>query len=64
MTAYIIEKFDDIVAGFAETMDLFPVDHVTVVAGRNQKDGPISAIHPSAVDENLNQRLATVLGMS
>jgi hypothetical protein len=62
MTAYIIERFGDVVGAFAGTMDLFPVDHVTVIAGRRTPDGPISAIHPSAVDAALNQRLAAVLG--
>ena len=62
VTAYLIEKFGDLVEPFAQTMELFPVDHITVIAGRNKQDGPISAIHPSAVDANLNQRLAEILG--
>ncbi len=62
VTAYVIEKFGDLVGAFAGTMDLVPVDHVTVIAGRREPDGPISAIHPSAVDANLNQRIAQVLG--
>ena len=64
VTAYIIEKFNDIAQPFAETMDLFPVDEITVISGRNGQDGPISAIHPSAVDADLNRRLADVLGIS
>jgi len=59
----MIEKFEEVVGSFASTMDLFPVENITVIAGRNQQDGPISAIHPSAIDENLNQRIADVMGM-
>ncbi len=62
LMAYMIEQFGDLVAAFAGTMDLFPVEHTTVVSGRRQPDGPISAIHPSAVDANLNERLRQVLG--
>jgi len=50
VTAYIIENFADIIDAFADTMQLFPVDEVTVISGRPQQDGPISAIHPSAID--------------
>jgi flotillin len=63
MTAYVIEKFGDLVGAFAETMDLFPVEHSTVISGRRQPEGPISAIHPSAVDANLNERIAQLLGL-
>jgi hypothetical protein len=62
LTAYIIEKFPELVGAFAGTMDLFPVEHVSVIAGRREPDGPISAVHPSAVDANLNQRIAQILG--
>lgn len=62
VTAYIIEKFDEIVGNFAGTMDLFPVDEITVISGRPQQEGPISAVHPSAVDADVNRRLAETLG--
>ncbi len=62
VTAYIIEKFDEIVGNFAGTMDLFPVDEITVISGRPQQEGPISAVHPSAVDADVNRRLADTLG--
>ena len=61
-TAYLIEKFGEIVGQFAGAMDLFPVDQITVISGRPKQDGPISAIHPSAIDADMNRRLATVLG--
>jgi hypothetical protein len=62
MTAYIIEKFGGLVQSFAATLDLFPVQRVSVIAGRKPEDGPISAIHPGAIDANLNQRIAEILG--
>ncbi|MEZ4664456.1 MAG: SPFH domain-containing protein, partial [Caldilineaceae bacterium] len=61
-TAYLIEKFGEIVSQFASSMELFPVDQVTVISGRPKQDGPISAIHPSAIDADMNRRLAAVLG--
>jgi flotillin len=61
MTAYIIEKFGVLVDAFAGTMNLFPVEHISVIAGRRQSEGPISAIHPSAIDANLNERIARIL---
>ncbi|MEZ4709613.1 MAG: SPFH domain-containing protein [Caldilineaceae bacterium] len=61
-TAYLIEKFGEIVSQFAGSMDLFPVDQVTVISGRPKQDGPISAIHPSAIDADMNRRLTAVLG--
>jgi hypothetical protein len=62
LTAYLIEKFAGLVQSFAGTMDLFPVQRVSVIAGRKPQDGPISAIHPGAIDANLNQRIADILG--
>jgi uncharacterized membrane protein YqiK len=62
LTTYVIEKFGGLVDAFARTMQLFPVQHVTVISGRREPEGPISAIHPSALDANLNQRIAQILG--
>jgi flotillin len=61
-TAYLIEVFDELVARFANAMDLFPVEHVSVIAGRNPQQGPISAIHPNALDAELTRRIGGVLG--
>lgn len=61
-TAYIIEKFGGIADNFAKTIELFPVDEVTVISGRPKAEGPISAIHPSAIDADLNRRLSAMLG--
>jgi hypothetical protein len=62
LTAYTIEKFGGLVEAFAQTMTLFPVQHISVIAGRREPEGPISAIHPNAIDATLNERIATVLG--
>jgi flotillin len=62
LTAYVIEKFGGLVQAFAGTMDLFPAQRVSVISGRRPEDGPISAIHPGAIDANLNQRIADLLG--
>lgn len=62
VTAYMIDKLDEIGDAFAETMHLFPVERISVIAGRRGSEGPISAIHPNALDADLNRRLTDVLG--
>ena len=61
LTTYIIEKFEDLVEPFAQTLDLFPVDQITVISGDLQQDGPISAIHPNAIDAEKNRRVEEAL---
>ena len=61
LTTYIIEKFEDLIEPFAQTMDLFPVDQITVIAGDLHQDGPISAIHPNAIDAEKNRRVEEAL---
>ncbi len=51
-----------LVGHFANSMDLFPVEHISVIAGRNPQQGPISAIHPNALDAELTKRISDVLG--
>ena len=60
LTAYMIEKFEEMIGAFAGTMDLFPVDHVTVVSGAGSQ-GPISAIHPNALDAERNRQIAAAI---
>ncbi len=60
LATYIIEKFGELVVPFAATMDLFPVDHITVISGENRPSGPISAIHPNAIDAERNQLIEQV----
>jgi uncharacterized membrane protein YqiK len=61
LTAYLIEKFGDMIEPFAQTLDLFPVDEITVISGKPQHNGPISAIHPNALDMEMNRRLEEAL---
>jgi hypothetical protein len=61
VTAYLIEKFDELVGSFAGTMDLFPVDQISVISGA-KPEGPISAIHPNAVDAGVNRYIAEIIG--
>ena len=61
LNAYIIEKFDELVQPFAQTLDLFPVQDISVIAGNTPSNGPISSIHPNAVDLELNRRIGGVM---
>ena len=63
VTAYMIDKFGGLVEAFAQTMGLFPVNEITVIAGERDREGPISAIHPSSVDSALNEQIARVLSL-
>ena len=40
LTAYTIEKFGGLVDAFAGTMNLFPVQHISVIAGRREAGRP------------------------
>lgn len=60
-TTFLIDSFRNLVTQFAGSMDLFPVEHVTVIAGRNPQNGPISAIHPNALDTELTRRIGEIL---
>ena len=60
LKAYVIDKFEEMIGSFAGTMDLFPVDHVTVISGGTSQ-GPISAIHPSALDVERNRQIETAV---
>ena len=61
LTTYIIEKFEDLIEPFAQTLDLFPVDQITVISGDLHQNGPISAIHPNAIDAERNRRVEEAL---
>ncbi len=63
LTTYIIEKFRDLIEPFAQTLDLFPVDQITVIAGDLHQNGPISAIHPNAIDAEKNRRVEEALAV-
>ncbi len=61
LTTYIIEKFGELIEPFAQTLDLFPVDHITVISGEHQPRGPISAIHLNAIDSEINRLIGGVV---
>ncbi len=52
---YIVENFERLIAPFAETLNFFPVDRLTVITGVEGQHGPISAIHPNAIDMEKNR---------
>ncbi len=58
LQTYIIENFRSIVEPFAETLSMFPVNHVSVVTGADGRHDPISGIHPHAIEEFKNQLIS------
>ncbi|MFW6211726.1 MAG: SPFH domain-containing protein [Spirochaetota bacterium] len=60
--AYVLENFESIITPFAETLSFFPVDRVSVITGVEGSHGPISAIHPSAVDVEKNTLIGGAIG--
>ena len=61
VTAYLIEKFGELTDAFAGTMELFPVEQISVISGA-KPEGPISAIHPNAVDAGVNRYIGEIMG--
>lgn len=62
---YIIENFERIITPLAETLQLYPAEKMTVITGvQGAGTGPISAIHPNAVDAGKNDMLKQVLSAS
>lgn len=61
---FILENFESLIAPFAETMEFFPVDRLSIISGAEGKHEPISAIHPHAVDEQKNDFLKKMLADS
>ena len=51
---YFIENFERIIAPFAETLEFFPVDKLSVITGVEGNHEAISAIHPSAIAREKN----------
>lgn len=58
LKAYLIENFESIVSPFAQTLSNFPVRKLSVISGAGQSPGPISAVHPNAIDQARNQAIA------
>jgi flotillin len=59
---YLIENFDSLIKPFAETLNFFPSDKISVITGIDGKHEPISAIHPNAIDEMKNNLIGGVMG--
>lgn len=58
LKAYLIENFESIMSPFAQTLTNFPVRKLSVISGAGQSSGPISAVHPNAIDESRNRAIA------
>jgi flotillin len=58
---YLIENFDRFIGPFAETLSFFPVKRLSVITGVEGRHEPISAIHPSAVEQEKNDLIAGAL---
>jgi flotillin len=58
---YLIENFERLVEPFAQTLNFFPVDKLTVITGAEGRHEPISAIHPNAVEQGKNTLIAGAL---
>ncbi len=55
---YIIDNFQKLIAPFAETLDYFPVEKISIITGTEGNHEPISAIHPNAIDMERNKVIA------
>jgi hypothetical protein len=61
---YIIENFERFIAPFAETLRYFPVKKLSVITGAEGSHEPISAIHPSAIEKEKNDLIATAISQA
>jgi len=59
--AYLLENFERLVAPFAETLQFFPVKHLSVITGAEGERNPISAIHPDAIAMEKNNLLGGIM---
>jgi flotillin len=62
LQAYLIENFENFVRPFAQTLDLFPVKHATVITGAGETHPPLSGIHPHPIEEEKARLLQQVFG--
>lgn len=58
---YLLENFDRLIAPFAETMEMFPVDKLSIITGAEGQHQPISAIHPNAIDAEKNNLIGQMM---
>ena len=62
LSAYLIEHFDKFIEPFAQTLSLFPAQHVTVISGAGGTHAPISGVHPHPVEEEKARLTLQALG--
>ncbi len=61
LQAYLIENFEQFIRPFAQTLDLFPVKHTTVMTGAGESH-PLSGIHPHPIEAEKARLLQQVFG--
>jgi hypothetical protein len=47
---------------FSQTLELFPVEHITVLTGASESHQPLSGIHPHPIEEEKARQLNQVFG--
>jgi hypothetical protein len=62
LQAYLIEHFEEFMEPFAQTLQLFPVEHTTVLTGAGESHQPLSGIHPHPIEEEKARQLNQVFG--
>lgn len=62
LQAYLIENFEKFIQPFAQTLDLFPVKHATVITGAGALHAPLSAIHPHPIEAEKARLLQQAFG--
>lgn len=62
LQAYLIENFEKFIQPFAQTLDLFPVKHATVITGAGAFHPPLSGIHPHPIEEEKARLLQQAFG--
>jgi flotillin len=62
LQAYLIEHFEEFMEPFAQTLELFPVDHATVLSGAGETHRPLSAIQPHPIEEEKARQLQQAFG--
>jgi len=62
LQAYLIEHFEQFIEPFAQTLDLFPVKHATVMTGAGTFHPPLSGIHPHPIEEEKARQLHQAFG--
>jgi hypothetical protein len=58
---YLLENFERLIAPFAETLEFFPVERLSVITGAEGEHRPISAIHPNAIEMEKNNLLGGIM---